>query len=67
MLMSFRTFRHTLIPKPVSWLGIFFVSSYSKTALAQFFELVKIVLRTIHKLRYQKAKTAPEKDLRVTY
>ena len=32
-LASFRTFRSPPFPKPVSWLGLFFAVSYSKTAL----------------------------------
>ena len=35
-LVSFRTFRHPLFPKPVSWLGLFFATSYSKTAALTF-------------------------------
>ena len=32
-LVSFITIRHPLLSKPVSWLGLFFAISYSKTAL----------------------------------
>ena len=32
-LVSFRTFRCPLFPKPVSWLGLFLAVSYSKPAL----------------------------------
>ena len=33
ILVSFRTFRRHLFPKPVSCPGLFFATSYSKTAL----------------------------------
>ena len=36
-LVSFRTTRCPLFPKPVSWLELFFAVSYSKTALGLFY------------------------------
>jgi hypothetical protein len=33
-LVSFKIFRRPLFPKPISWLGLFFATSYNKTALA---------------------------------
>ena len=40
-LVLFRTFRHPLFPKPVSWLRLFFAASYSKIALGINLQLQK--------------------------
>ena len=32
-MVSLKTFQRSLFPKPVPWLGLFFATSYSKTAL----------------------------------
>ena len=70
-VVSFRTFRWSLFPKLVSWLGLFFAVSYSKPALEVGENLSKLLesnkIKTKTKLRQRNEKREKNFHLMATH